>query len=121
MYLQGRFGEADRLTQVSVDAAATTDIASQVVWRLVKAKVLAQHGDLGSAERLAREALALADATDGLETIADAHTDLAEVLSISGRDDEAMAEVRRALELYEQKGILVSARRARSLLEGGTV
>ena len=49
---------------------------------------------------------------------ADARMDLAEVLRLAGRRDEADAAVRQALVLYEQKGVLPAAERARALLAG---
>jgi hypothetical protein len=39
------------------------------------------------------------------------------VLVLAGRSDEAMEELERALTLYEQKGYLVMADRARAMLE----
>jgi hypothetical protein len=47
----------------------------------------------------------------------DALVDLAEVLEVAGRREEAAAEVEKALERYERKGNLVMAERARSRLE----
>lgn len=46
----------------------------------------------------------------------DALMDLAEVLRLAGRPSEATPLVRRALDLYTQKGHLVSADKARQLL-----
>jgi hypothetical protein len=52
----------------------------------------------------------------GADTGRDASMDLAEVLRMSGRPIEAGAAVEEALHLYERKGIVVSADRARAFL-----
>ena len=43
--------------------------------------------------------------------------DLAEVLRLAGRIGEAASAVERAIDLFEQKGNVVSADRARTFLE----
>jgi hypothetical protein len=83
-----------------------------MLWRQVRGQVLAQRGDLEEGERLAREAVALAEETDMLNAHADALSDLADVVSLAGRDPRA--ELEQALELYERKGNLVMAERTRS-------
>jgi len=61
-------------------------------------------------------AVALIDGTDFLLDRADARMDLAEVLRLAGRSDEAAQPMEEALRLYEEKGNLVSAERACALL-----
>jgi hypothetical protein len=87
-----------------------------VIWRSARAKVRARAGDHAEAERLARDAVALAEATDSLTLHGDALMSLAEVLRASGGDGEAVASLERALELYAAKGNVAAARRARALL-----
>jgi hypothetical protein len=72
---------------------------------------------VAEAEQLAREAVSLSEPTDWPNLRADALLSLAEVLSIAGRSHNAWSAAERALAVYEQKGNVVSARRARSLLE----
>jgi hypothetical protein len=76
--------------------------------------MLARRGELEAGERLAREAVALAEETDMLNAHADALLDLAEVLALAGQD--ARAELEQALALHERKGNLVMAKRTRSRL-----
>jgi class 3 adenylate cyclase/tetratricopeptide (TPR) repeat protein len=114
---QGRLEEADRLTQESESVARANDVYSQILWRATRARVLAQKGELIAAEALARDAVAFAAASDFLEPHGDALMDLAEVLRLAGQPDQAAVAVSQALELYEQKGSVVSAARARSLLQ----
>jgi Flp pilus assembly protein TadD len=88
-----------------------------MLWRQVTAKTEARKGRLDHAERLAREAVEIGEATDALCSRGDTHLDLAEVLQAAGRMHEAGAEVEKALALYEQKGDLPMAARARAVLE----
>ena len=76
----------------------------------------ARGGDVQLAERLAREAVEIVDATDYLDQRGEARLALAMVVRATGRMDEATAEAGRALELFERKGNIVSAERARELL-----
>ena len=87
-----------------------------MLWRQVRAKVLARRGEHVEAERLAREAVAIGDGTDGLNWQGDANADLAEVLQLSGKADEATAALEQALDRYERKENLVMARRMRDRL-----
>jgi thioredoxin-like negative regulator of GroEL len=67
-------------------------------------------------ELLARQAVALIDQTEFPVDRADMRMDLAEVLRLAGRPDEAAQALMEALRLHEQKGNLVSAERTRALL-----
>jgi class 3 adenylate cyclase/tetratricopeptide (TPR) repeat protein len=121
LYARGSDEEAAQLTVVSEDLAASDDLWSQILWRATRAKVRARNGELPEAEELARQAVALAEATDYLNLHADALVSLATVLTARDRAEEAAATVRDALRLYEAKGNLVAAARVRSLLDGKTV
>jgi tetratricopeptide (TPR) repeat protein len=109
LHAQGELEEALRFSEISERAAAPGDLSPQVQWRAARAKVLAD-------ERLAREAVALAEESDFLVLRADTLVDLAEVLRQAERPADAAAAVQEALRLYEHKGNLVSAERARALL-----
>ena len=83
-------------------------------------RLLADEGDdltMAAAEALAREAVALADETDFTVLRGDAFMDLADVLRTAGRETESRAFAEQALELYEQKGNVVAAGRARRILD----
>ena len=106
LFDQGRSDEAEAIAD-RVDAwAMQEDTDPQVGWRRIKAKILGTKGDLETAERLGREAVAIASRTDYLENRAMACADLAFVLDLAGRADEATGELRNALALAEQKGIV---------------
>ena len=86
------------------------------LWAPGRAEALARRGEDGAAEDLAHEAVALVEPTDALDMRADALVDLAEVLHLVGRNDEPKGILENALQLYEQKGNVVSAARARDVL-----
>jgi class 3 adenylate cyclase/tetratricopeptide (TPR) repeat protein len=100
---------ADRLT-------LPEDVDARTHWRRVRAKVLARMGELVEAERVGREAVAIASATDVLDLRGQALADLAEVLRLASRPEEARALVEEATRLYDQKGNVVAAERLRALM-----
>jgi ATP/maltotriose-dependent transcriptional regulator MalT len=116
LYTQDLLEEAEAFCWAAREAAAADDLSAQVEWRSVHAKILARQGNGEDAESLATEAVALVAATDLLTYHGDAMLDLAEVLKLGGKSEEAKAANRVGLELYERKGNLVSAKRARSRL-----
>ena len=111
---QGRDAEAAALCAASERLAAPEDVATQAMWRGVRARLLAGEGEHARAEALAREAVALIDPTDLLNDRADVLLDLAAVLQRGGRAEEAGRIRERALALYEAKGNRISATRARA-------
>jgi tetratricopeptide (TPR) repeat protein len=113
---QGHDDEALRLTEISQAAADLDDVDAQVGWRRVRARVLARRGSIPEAERLARAAVRLAEQTDALEDHGTALMVLAEVLRRADRLQEAAQAIGQALRLYGQKGNLVLAAKARSML-----
>jgi tetratricopeptide (TPR) repeat protein len=114
---QGRGDEAAPLIELVIQWAMADDLDPQIGWRRMQAKLLVDRGDFEIAERLTREAVELAAGTDFLELHARALADLAEVLRLTGRPQEALAELDRALRLHEQKGNLVAAAKTRTLHE----
>jgi ATP/maltotriose-dependent transcriptional regulator MalT len=114
---QGRDEEALELTAQSEQAAAAEDLVVQVQWRGPRAKVLARRGELDAAERLAREAVSLAEQTDFLNLHANAVLDLATVLHHARRPEDAATAAEAANALYERKGNLVGAEGARSFVD----
>jgi tetratricopeptide (TPR) repeat protein len=114
---QGHPEEAERFIEVSREAAEGEDPSAQMVWQGLRARILAERGELGEAEELARAAVALAAQTDFLNQHGDALLELAAVLAQSGRAPEVRAVVDEGLELYRRKGNLVSLARARRWME----
>jgi class 3 adenylate cyclase/tetratricopeptide (TPR) repeat protein len=116
LYAQGRYEEAEQYTQISENASAPDDYASQILWRSARAKAIASQGRLDEGKQLAREAIALTQDTDNIDLRGDALIALAEVLRLADRPEEAATVGEQALRLYEQKGNVVSAGKARALL-----
>jgi predicted ATPase len=111
LYQQGRGEEAEGFTVISEELSAADDLVPQVVWRGVRAKILAGSGELARGEELAREAAGLIEHTDFPDLQASTSLALAEVLASAEKSDEATQLVARAKALYEQKGNVVAAER----------
>jgi predicted ATPase len=105
LFEQGQDDRALELSEVSERATAPDDLSAGVQWRAVRAKLLARRGEQEEAERLAREAVDLAEETDFPVLRADALLVLAE---LTGGDPAP------AIRLYEEKGNVVAAERARA-------
>jgi tetratricopeptide (TPR) repeat protein len=114
---QGRLGEAEELVELSERESAPRDIAAQVQWRGMRAKLLARRGDGERAEPLALEAVALAEKTDALNLHAEALGSLAEVLATIGERTRAEAALLESADLYAAKENAVSKARTRAMLE----
>jgi predicted ATPase len=115
---QRRDQEAERFAELSEELAAPGDLITQVLWRGVRARTLAGRGLVQEAERLAREAVALAERSDFVNDRGDALVDLAIVHRRAGSLDRARAALTEGLGLYERKGNVVAAGRARAELAG---
>ncbi len=114
LYQRGRLDDAALHAGMAEQLAAADNFQAQVTWRCVRAKLEATE----SPERalaLAGEAVSLAEVTDATNLIADALADLAVVLG-AARDDTAAEVMRRALDLYEQKGNVAAAHRLSEVL-----
>jgi class 3 adenylate cyclase/tetratricopeptide (TPR) repeat protein len=116
LHAQGRLDEAAEQCRLTAAAAAPDDIVSQVIWRGVRAKILAHEGRCAQAEAVAREAIALLEPTDLLSHHGDAMLDLAAVLRTCSGTDAWEGALREAIALHDLKGNVVTAERARSLL-----
>jgi hypothetical protein len=117
LWLQGRDDEAFELTQLSEQTAGTDVLVAQMMWRGARAKVLARRGQAVEAEALARDGVAIIKQTDYILYHADALTDLAEVLRLQERVEEATATAKEARGLYARKGNVVAAGKLHALVE----
>ena len=112
----GEFDDVERLAAEGREYGAETDPVTQALWRQVTALGQVHRGNHADAERFAREAVEYTLRTDSPWTQGDALCDLATVLEASGRIEDALAALRKALALYEQKEIVPVARRTRERL-----
>jgi predicted ATPase len=117
LYVRGRLDESAEWIEVAKAHSAADDLDALVRWMPVSAKIKARQGALNDAMALARDAVRLAQTSDALNRHAKVRQDLGEILLLAGRTEDARAAFGKALELYEQKGNLVGAKRARALLE----
>ena len=113
---QGDVEEADRLASRVARLSAPSYRPPQVGWRGIRALVLANRGATAKAVELARQGVALADGSDWLELQGGARLDLAEALAAAANDQEAAAVLEEAIERFERKEDVISARQARERL-----
>ncbi len=116
LYEQDRLDEAEEYTHLSEEVSAPDDVSTQFLWRSVRAKILARRGDHERAEVMAREASRLIRSSEEPDSQATSLADLAVVLLLGGKADEAAAALGEALALYEAKGNVVAAARVRERL-----
>ena len=116
LYRQDRLDEAEELARGAEQSSAADDIWSKTWAGGTRAKVLARRGNDREAEQLAREAAARIEGTDALDLRGGALLDLADVLTLAGRKQEARAPAEDALVLFERKGNVVSAEEARRMV-----
>jgi predicted ATPase/DNA-binding SARP family transcriptional activator len=113
---QGRDEEAARYAARSDELADAGDVSTQAMWRGVQARVLARSARIEDAERLARAAVALLEASDFVNQQGEALLDLATVLEYDGRRDAAGAALCASLRHFEQKGNTIAAEQVRNRL-----
>jgi tetratricopeptide (TPR) repeat protein len=121
LYQLARYDEAEQANREAERTSLESDVASQVVWRRVRAKLLARRGERDEARRLVREAIALAEASHDLEQLGDAYRDLAAVEQQSGSANDASIALEQALAAYTQKSLVPMAHRTRVDLAAGTI
>jgi class 3 adenylate cyclase/tetratricopeptide (TPR) repeat protein len=115
LYRQGRDEEALRMTKESEAIAAADDVATQYLWRSVRAKLVARQGRFAEAEALAAEAIRIIGTAQDPDSQGYAAIDQAEVFRLAGRREDAMRAAEAAAALFDRKANLASAGRARRL------
>ena len=109
---QGRYDDAAVYVAIAEEASGGGDLAPQILWRCAKARIAASTGDDG-AVAVSDAAVRLAEATDALPLVGDAHFEAALVLEALGRDPRIAAE--QASRTYARKGHTVGERAAAAL------
>jgi predicted ATPase/class 3 adenylate cyclase len=113
LYRQGRYDESAEFAGICEHLASPGDVASQFHWRCVRAKLKARQGNFSEAESLLLAAMALIETSDHLDLQGNGLLDLAEVRELAGALADAAALSEQAALLFERKGNVVSAGRAR--------
>jgi class 3 adenylate cyclase/tetratricopeptide (TPR) repeat protein len=119
LYQLGRYDDAEEANREGERLASASDVASQVVWRRVRAKLLARRGEGAEARRLVHEAVELATTSGDLEPLGDTYRDLAVVERLGGFAEDATKALEQALAAYEQKGLVPMADLTRGDLAAG--
>jgi DNA-binding SARP family transcriptional activator/tetratricopeptide (TPR) repeat protein len=119
LYELGRYDDAASWVRLARECAGAADLDAALTRQPVEAKTLARLGQLDDAERLARANLELAAQTDSPNRQADAYLALAEVLELANNEPAALEHLHSALALYERKGNIAAAARARAKSPGG--
>jgi predicted ATPase len=117
LYRQGRYEESAEFAGACEHLASPDDVASQFHWRCVRGKLRARQGAIDEAEALLSAATALIETSDQLDLQGNGLLDFVEVCELAGAPADAAALSVRAAMLFERKGNVVSALRARQLAE----
>ena len=116
---QSRPGAAAEAVALIDDVPAPSDMEWRVKRHSARGKLAALDGAADRALREARQATALADATELFTFRADAHRDLAEVATRCDRPAEAHAATATALALYAAKENVAAAAQLRARVADG--
>ena len=106
---QGRYEEAESLTDASETATSSDDHDVHIRCRINRARIETQYGHHGRAQELAIDACTRADLTDWLNLRGHARLCLGEVHTAQDREEDAGREFARAQELFERKENVVGA------------
>ncbi|MGI8407849.1 MAG: ATP-binding protein, partial [Actinomycetota bacterium] len=117
-YRRGDYADAERFATIALETGAPDDLATFVLAEMVRAKLLARRGDHDEALELARDTIACGSGSDYMLLTIEPLVDLAEVLRLGGRREEAIATLERALEGFRaKKDVLGTARVEAKLAE----
>jgi len=98
------------------ELAPADDVEPQARCRAVQAKILARRGELNAARTRADHAVAIIEPTSKAGQLAEMLAARAEVARIAAAPAAAAADLRRALQIYQQKGATPLADRVTKLI-----
>jgi DNA-binding SARP family transcriptional activator len=113
LYAQKSYAEAETWADLAQHSAGADDLDAALSWQPTRARLLASRGVLSDAQQLAREAVEGARRTDSLNRQGDCLLALADIFRMAGDVTNASTVTQEAVRLYETKGNLISALRAR--------
>ncbi len=108
----GQDEEAMVFSRSAEAATVADDVDSLALWQSIRAPIIARAGRLAEAEAMARSAVELARRGDSPQLQADTLSELASVLKLAGRFDDARQTIDTAIGMYRAKGDLASCARA---------
>lgn len=91
-------------------------LKASIAWRALRAQLLSRVGNHVEARQVAEAAVAMAERTDGLVDHGDACVALAVVLGAAGDAAGQRTAAERAVDLYERKGAVALAEKARQMV-----
>jgi non-specific serine/threonine protein kinase len=115
LYAQGRFDEAQQMIEEAETTAGPSETDAMVLWRSVKAKVLARRGQFPAAWQLIAQAEAEISSTSWVNQAAVLMAK-AEVSQLAGALDQAAASLQATLRIYEERHVLPLAEQVKVLL-----
>ena len=113
--LLDRDAEAGELCAES-ERLAGDALKASIAWRALRAQLLSRAGNHVEARQAAEAAVAMAERTDGLVDHGDACVALAVVLGAAGDAAGQRTAAERAVDLYERKGAVALAEKARQMV-----
>ena len=113
----GRQDEAFAIAEELRANPPAYDVLALNMWRGVHGKVLASRGGVEEAEQEVREGLAFAERSGAPMIAGRLSLDLASVLMLAGKKDEAVQTMDGAVGWYAAKGSIPSVREAKGALE----
>ena len=113
---QGRLDEAQQMIDEAQAVIASGDTSFRVVWQSTRARILARRGQPDLATPAMAEAEALISATSWALHQAMVLAASAEVNWLAGSPERALACVRAALQIYEEKQVVPLAEQLRAAL-----
>ncbi len=113
---QGRIEDAEYYTRLAEQVSGADDFDAQARWRNTRAAILIRQNLNEEAAEVAEEACRVVAKTDILDLHADALALRGQAQGKLGLRKEAARSIEHAVRLYERKGNLVSAARARACL-----
>jgi tetratricopeptide (TPR) repeat protein len=113
---QGRAGEAEQAIERTMEWILEDDSDAQIALLRARAKLASHRGEATTAGIFARQAVERASEGDDLNGHGSTLMDFAAVLELAGRNEEAADALKEALSLFERKGNVVMADRARARL-----
>ena len=114
--LLGREDEALELADEAERLAQRDDFEPRSRITLVRARVLARHGDFERADELLAEGTRMVEGTDYVFLYIDLHRAHAEVHRLAGRTDDEREALEKMIAAAEQKGHLLAVEEARARL-----
>ncbi len=108
----GRLDEAEEWLLITNEVGDPSDSGPLVL----RAQIMAHRGLLDEAEKLARTALERGGSARHVPQFGDPCFTLAEILALAGRTEEARQAAEQSLRLYQAKGIVPLANKARTFL-----